>query len=102
MIWGLFFFQPDFDLLKSFDLVKGQIAGVGKIEGYPGEPEEAYRFDRRLERLHLGPEFVSDLAEASRESNSLTITSNLKLDRKSYGTLFSLETEGEGKNESWI
>ncbi|XP_031575406.1 uncharacterized protein LOC116309020, partial [Actinia tenebrosa] len=86
----------DFDLIKSFELGKGQITGLGRIEGYPGEPEEAYRFDRGLARLHLGPEFVSDLAEASRESKSLTITSNLKLDRKSYGTLLSIETEGEG------
>lgn len=100
MICCLFLFQSsDFDLIKSFELANRQITGVGRIDGYPGEPEEAYRFDKGLEKLHLGPEFVSDLAEVSRESNGLTITANMKLDRKSYGTLFSLETEGEGKIE---
>lgn len=85
----------DFDLIKSFEVNKG-VRGVGEVTEHTGEDGDAFNFDRSLEKLHKGPEFVKDLADISRKTRSFIVTANIKLDRDSYGTLFSLETEDEG------
>lgn len=74
------------------------IRGVGKVTGHNGEKGEAFKFNRTLGKFYRSPEFVKELADISSQSHSFIVTANLKLDRDSYGTLYSLETEQDGKH----
>lgn len=71
--------------------------GVGKVTGHNGEKGDAYKFDQKMGKFYKGPEFVKEINDVSRKTHSFIVTANLKLDRDSYGTLYSLETERDGK-----